>query len=80
LPKHIPAIDCRNEATKLREQLSYLLACNTELRRRAVAPLRPHDDSDVLAKRNEKPHKALHGELPEVATQHFGDVRLLDAE
>jgi hypothetical protein len=37
-------------------------------------------DLHVVVERNQEAKKALDGELAEFAAEHFGDVRLLDAE
>src|SRR5580765_3388012 len=39
-----------------------------------------HDDFDVLPKGDEKTKQPLNRELPEIAAQHFRNVRLLDAK
>ena len=39
-----------------------------------------HDDFDILPKGDEKAKQPLDRELPEIAAQHFGNVRLLDAK
>jgi CHASE1-domain containing sensor protein len=42
--------------------------------------MRRHHDLDVLAERHQEAHEPLDGKLPEIAAQHFGNVRLPDAE
>jgi hypothetical protein len=46
----------------------------------APAPVRLHDDLDILIERHQKAQKALNGKLPEIAAQHLGDVGLFDPE
>src|SRR6267378_691925 len=42
--------------------------------------MRLHQDFNILIERHEKAQQALHGKLPELATQHLGDIRLADSE
>src|SRR6266567_1519268 len=49
-------------------------------RRVPVAAVRPYDDLDIMIERHQEPQQALHRKLPEFAAQHFGNVRLRDAE
>ena len=52
------------------------------MQRRSVAPVpvRIYDDFDVLIEGHEKTQKAFDGELPELAAQHLGCVRLPHTE
>ena len=42
--------------------------------------MRLYQDFNILIERHEKAQQALHGKLPELATQHLGDIRLADSE
>jgi hypothetical protein len=46
----------------------------------ASAPVRLHDDLNILIERNEEAQKALNRKLPEFAPQHLGDIGLFDPE
>jgi hypothetical protein len=43
-------------------------------------PVRLHDDFNILIKRDEEAQKALNRKLPKFATQHLGNVGLLNAK
>jgi hypothetical protein len=44
------------------------------------APVRFHDNLDILIERDEKAQQAFNRKLPEFAAQHFRDIGLLDAK
>jgi hypothetical protein len=52
------------------------------MQRRSVvsAPVRPYNDLDILIERDEKAQKAFHRKLAEFASQHLGNIGLLDAK
>ena len=42
--------------------------------------MRFYDDFNILVERHEEAQKAFDGKLPELPTEHFGDIGLFNAE